>query len=524
MPAQGHSSEYDFLVLGAGMGGLTVASLLARAGHRVCVLEAHEHPGGRAHSFRMGDYTFCAATYYIFFCGEGEPVYNFLRKLGLHQHITFARLDPEGYDHFRCPSAGLSFRIPNGLDKWQDRLIDRYPACRAALIGFFTVLDKLIREWQQMPFFFTWKDYLAAPFRHPNLLRYRSWTLQRCFDQFRLPAEVQTILSTQIGDLGLPPARVSLLAYTLFVRSYGLGAYYPTRHFKGFIDAVAGLIQAAPGSRIEYNAEVKAIRVASGRVTGVETTDGRAFTGNIVISNMDPQTCVRLIGREQFPHRFLRKVDYRYSASSFTVYLGLRGIDLREHGFGNWNVWHFPHLDVNRAYQAQVEEGDLADPGLFLSTPTLLTPQGAGDVCPEDGQILQAATGCACEPFHELRKRDPEMSQQRERAVTERILDILEAHYVPGLRRHIVCQATGSPMTTVCYPGAPEGNNYGSELSPANVNFSRLKFKTPLSNLYFTGASAEYPSVGMTVVGGCRLYTHLTGDSVNPGWDLYGLL
>ena len=94
-------------------------------------------PGDAAHSFAIGRYTFCAAVHYIFFCGEGEPVHNFLKKIGLQDTVTFTRLDPEGYDRFSCPSAGLSFKIPSGLQKWSDRMIDRFPHHRAAIARSF---------------------------------------------------------------------------------------------------------------------------------------------------------------------------------------------------------------------------------------------------------------------------------------------------------------------------------------------------------------------------------------------------
>ncbi|MBV8078601.1 MAG: NAD(P)-binding protein, partial [Planctomycetaceae bacterium] len=82
---------YDYVIIGSGMAGLTVGALLAKAGKTVCMLEAHEYPGGCAHSFPIGRYTFCAAVHYIFSCGEGEPVDNFLKKVGLRESVTFER-------------------------------------------------------------------------------------------------------------------------------------------------------------------------------------------------------------------------------------------------------------------------------------------------------------------------------------------------------------------------------------------------------------------------------------------------
>ncbi len=116
-------SHYDDLVIGSGMGGLTVASLLSRAGRRVLVLEAHDVPGGYAHTFRMRDFRFCAQVHYIFNCGEGESIHNFLTKLGADEEVPFVRLDPEGFDHVVV--AGERVRIPTGLGKFRDRLIRR---------------------------------------------------------------------------------------------------------------------------------------------------------------------------------------------------------------------------------------------------------------------------------------------------------------------------------------------------------------------------------------------------------------
>jgi len=48
-------SAYDYLIVGSGMAGLTVGSLLANSGRRVLILEAHDAPGGYAHSFDMGE-------------------------------------------------------------------------------------------------------------------------------------------------------------------------------------------------------------------------------------------------------------------------------------------------------------------------------------------------------------------------------------------------------------------------------------------------------------------------------------
>ena len=130
--------DYDDIIIGSGMGGLTVGSLLARSGRRVLVLEAHDTPGGYAHTFRMRDYRFCAQVHYIFNCGEGESIHNFLSKLGVEREVPFVRLDPEGFDHVVV--AGERVRIPSGLGKFRERLTRRFPAAREPLRKYFATI------------------------------------------------------------------------------------------------------------------------------------------------------------------------------------------------------------------------------------------------------------------------------------------------------------------------------------------------------------------------------------------------
>lgn len=506
---------YDYVIIGAGMGGLTVGSLLARAGASVAVLEAHEYPGGCCHTFPMGKYRFCAAVHYIFSCGEGEPVHNLLRALGLLETVTFERLDPEGFDHFSCPSAGLRFRIPSGLAKWCRRLCDRFPSEARGIAGFFDTVTALSSQLRRLPDDPSGLGIVRAAWDAPHVVWHRTTTLQQLFDRHRLSAPVQAILSTQLGDVGLPPREVSLLIYAALVSSYADGAYYPTEHFKHFIDAIVGVITQARGCDVFYNSEVRRVRVERGRVAAVVTADGREIRGARFICNADPKWFVRTMGAEHFPREFLDRVAYDYSAASFSVYLGVRGIDLRDHGFGNWNVWHYPGLDVNAAYAEQHDRDDLGDPWIFMSTPTLCSPRATSRHAPEGEQILELITTCGYRPFEQRASRGRREYTARKLEIRDRMIEIVERHYIPGLRKHLAMRVAGTPTTNRRYLWAPHGNIYGSALTPANVSATRLKARSPIDNLFFTGASAGFPSIGGTVGAGIGLYTDLTGRSIS---------
>lgn len=494
---------FDDLVIGAGMAGLTTAALLAAVGRSVLVLEAHDMPGGYAHTFRMGAYRFCAQVHYIFNCGEGEPVHELLRRLGLDDEVRFRRLDPEGFDHIVV--AGDRYRIPNGLEKYRDRLIRRFPDDARPIRRYFETIMALGRELDAMPKAPRLGDYLGAPFRFPHLLRYQKWTLQRLYDDLRMPARLQAVLAGQAGDYLLPPAEVSLLLHVALVRGYDRGAYYPEKHYLHFIGSIANQIATRPGCQLLLETAVERILVENDRVVGVRTSDGRIFRASRYISNVDPRSTAALIGEQFLPRSFLRKLAYGYSGATITIYLGIRGLDLRDHGFGSFNVWHYPDDDLNAIYRRQ-EAGDLDDPWLFMSTPTLHTDEPG--LCPPGTQILELATSAAYAPFKELRERDPASYHREKKRIRDRILSIVEERYVPNLSRHVVRMVTGTPATNERYCRAPDGNAYGSALTPANVR-RRVPFATPLPNLWLVNASSGFPSVAGTVAAGMDLVARL---------------
>ncbi|MBI4820703.1 MAG: NAD(P)/FAD-dependent oxidoreductase [Deltaproteobacteria bacterium] len=496
-------ATFDDLVIGSGMGGLTVAALLAESGRRVLVLEAHDTAGGYAHTFRMGKYRFCAQVHYIFGCGEGEPVDELLRRIGLRDQVRFHRLDPEGFDQIVV--SGTRFRIPAGFSKFRDRLVRRFPEAKEALWRYFATIMALREELALLPDRISWRDWLSAPFRFPKLLKYRNATLQELYDEVAMPAELQAVLAGQSGDYLLPPEKVSLLLHVALIVGYDNGAYYPEKHYSHLVDSVTDRIGSRPGCSILFEREVSHIRSKNGRVSEVQTKSGEIFRAERYISNVDPRKTMELL---EGANDARPDLSYGYSCSNFTLYLGVKGLDLRDHGFGAWNVWHYPHLDLNRMYRDQLDRRDLSNPWLFMSTPTLHTD--APGLAPPGHQILEVATACSYEHFEALRAEGRASYSREKRRVRDRIIDIIEESYVPGLREHLAIHVAGTPLTNETFCRSPRGNAYGSELTPENMR-ARVDFETPIENLFLVNATAGFPSIGGTVGAGLKLFARLSG-------------
>lgn len=504
-------TDCDDLVIGSGVGGLSVAALLAASGRRVIVLEAHDSPGGYAHSFRVRDYRFCAQVHYIFNCGEGECVHALLDRLGLAGEVPFVRLDPEGFDHVVV--GGERTRVPNGLLKYQARLLRRYPTCEAPIRAYFRAVAQIGEELDLLgdaPLGWSFET-LKQVYRCRHLLRYLRTTLGEFYDQVGMPRRLRAILAGQCGDYLLPPRDVSFLLHAALVFLYDRGAYYPRGHFFHFVESLVGAIRARLGCDVRLGHEVERVHVEGGRVACVEVRGGARFSARRYISNVDPRATARLAGEAHFAAD-RRRLDYDYSSGTITLYLGVAGLDLREHGFGSFNVWHYPHDDLDRVYDDQLVRHDLRDPWLFMSTPTLHSD--APGLCPPGHQILEVATSCDHAHFARLRQSDRRAYNQEKKRLRETILDVIEAHYVPRLRDHLAMRVMGTPATNERFCRAPAGNSYGAALTPRNVTLAKGPYQSALDNLWLVNATAGFPSVAGTAAAGIRLYRELTGDAV----------
>ncbi len=504
--------EYDAVSIGTGMAALAVGTLLAASGRRVCMLEAHDIPGGYVHSFAQGEFFFCAQIHYIWGCGRGQRIWRFLEKLGLEQEILFEPLDPLGYDHVILPDR-RRVAIPCGFDRLADNIDAACPGQGPRVRAFTALLEELTREVKALPSHIRWWEYLSQGWRFLTLLRYQKKTLQEVFDEFGLSPEAQAILIANSGNFMCPPEALSILAYNGLFSGYNSGAYYPRKHFRFMVDRLVRAITDRPGCHVYYEQEVVGVSTRGDRVTEVLTRDGKLFRAPLFICNADPQRMSHIIGREKFPPEFVKALSYDYSWTAVTVYLGLRGIDLRDHGFGRHNTWHLEQWDLNRTWREAVN-ADWSRPWMFMATPTLHTPEGG--TCPPGTQILELATAADYDHFRRLRDNDPRAYRAEKRKVEQRLLDLVEQHHVPNLRRHIALHVAGSPTTNEDFCWAPRGHAYGQHLTPENMGLSRLKSHTPWSNFHWCSAASGYPGVNGTVGTGMQLYMDLTGDRF---WD-----
>ena len=492
-PSLRAGEHYDALVLGAGWGGLTAASLLAKAGRRVAVLEARDRAGGCGQSFTCEGFTFCAEMQYLMGCGPGGVVQQWLHALQLDEVVTFNSLDPDGFDRIDLP--GGTFRIPMGPQRLQAALVEAFPADRAALTDLFAILRRIEAELAVSGI--DLKRLERHPFEFKETVLYGPWPVTRVFEHLGLSPRARAVLAGQCGDVGLAPENEPLLCLHALLYGYGESAHFPKRGMGFFVDRVVDYL-TSHGGTLSYETPVTRIVREGDRIAWVETPRGM-FSADLVISNIDPARTFAMIEGAPTPR-------YEQSSSCFTIFLGL-DVDLATRGFGRFNVWSYPDENLNAAVERTTLHHEYGDPSFFLATPSLYADPGV--LAPAGHTTVQIVVLSDFDWFATAAREGRHEAEAKR--VADEILTAIERRLLPDLRSHRLMQEVWSPVDLAAHVGLERGGVYGARLDLQNRVLHRVSRRTPFKNLYLTGATAGAPGLQGVVGASMRLVERLLG-------------
>lgn len=477
-------AEPHTLIIGAGIGGLTVAALLLRAGRRVTVLESHVYPGGSAGTFFYKGYRFDAGATLAGGFSPGGPHARLGELLGLEWPVRPA--DPAWVTHL----PGLSVTQWADPAAWQAERERAFPGSG----GFWALQERLADlAWDLSTRSFPWppgspRDLLrlaaalrprtlaAAPYLFSNLgsLIPRS-----------APPELTTFLDAQ---LIISAQTVSAQANALYAAAALDLPRRGVNHVRGGIGALAHTLVEwirANGGQVHYRQAVEKIEPRGGQAWRVKTRKGVEWEGDQIVANLQPRALADLLGPAA-PPALRRESGRARGWGAFMLYLG---VDRRLIPPG---LPDHHQVVVNPA----LPPGEGNTVFLSLSDPDDETRAPAGL------RTLTLSTHTAVEDWWRAFRADPQAYAARKEAYTQRCLDAAE-RALPGLRSALRLCLPATPLTFQFYTRRPLGMVGGS---PQTSLLRARGPRTGLPNLWLVG-DAIFPgqSTAGVTLGGMRV-------------------
>ncbi len=487
----GSNEKWDTIIIGSGAGGLASAICLSRAGHKVLVLEQHDVPGGWCHSFYLNGHRFTPGVHYVGLVGEGESTNDLYRGLGIANELVFFRMNPKAYEHVLVGKE--RFDYPSNLDELIERLSERFPEEKKGISKYLNLVRTVSSEFYSVPHIKGFWRKLTIPFRTRHMGKYGLFSLRRVINWHIKDPLLKSILNIQCGDHGVQPNNVPFILHSALMSHYFSGSYYPMGGGGALIKAMTNVIKKYNG-KVSTNKEVKRILLDGKKqkiAIGVELENGEKFFANQIISNADVGiTYNNLVGKENLSNKLRKKLaKTKYSCTSLMLFLTV-DMDVRKAGLDSGNIWVMPEIDTDDFYdnimKADIEQGDAFE-GMFISCTTLKDPPSF------DGKhhTIEAITFINYKAFEKFKDEKEQRSQAyldfKER-LTQKMLNGIEK-VVPGIKKHIVHQELGTPVTNEYYINTTEGNVYGTEKSLKHIGPFAFKAKSEIKNLYMCGAS-----------------------------------
>ena len=481
--------KYDYLVIGAGLSGLSSALLLARFGFKVAVVEQAVRPAPLIEGFVRNNVYFETGFHYAGGLEDGGVLDRNLRLLGIAGHLQKVAFDPLAYDTVVQPESGFNFSFPQGYEALGDVLRERFPTHRQAVGEYFERLQQVTRK---LPYYHYHSQGASSS---SGLSLLHDQNLAQVLDELAITGELRTLLQVHCLLHGSLPSEVPFAIHAGVVDGY----YRSAHTFKGggraLVTALVTVLNQC-GVDLFCRHRVEEIELtAAGAIDGIRCTNGVRIQASGCLATLHPQALLKLLPDSVFRPVYRRRLAaLEESPGAEIVFLRcerqrgstLGARSLQAHKFGGRNFFFLPGpgkgiFDL---------EMPLSERLLYLNFSGV---GGSGGSDASDSDWEGGVTAILPAPYYESGKTvisSAKYADEKRRTgelVRERIASLL-----PELELGLEVECVATSKTLKRINASTRGSLYGVKHMVGQFNPAA---KTRLAGLFLAGQATAAPGL-----------------------------
>jgi len=478
-------SGIDHIVIGSGMGGLTAATWLAKAGKKVVVFERHNVPGGFTHSFKRANaFQWDVGVHYVGNMHKESPL------RGLFDFLTDYKLDwePMGEVYDVAQIAGDSYEFKAGKENLRKQLFEYFSNDTQAIDKYFKLIAKANKSGSAF--------FLEKTFR-PILSKSLGWIFRKMYRRYSRKTTLEVlceltinkrliaVLCTQCGNYGLSPKYSSFAAHAMVVGHFMEGGYFPKggpeQIWKKTLEKLC-----AQGGKVYTNSDVKEIVTENKRVKGIKIGD-RFIACKSVISNAGiHNTFNQLLSDKAKQKNNFDFQNLKPSVGHMCLYVGLDRSD-EELKLPRYNVWCYDNDNFDDVFE-NITLQDAPKKFAYISFPSAKDPEWQ-EKHPGTATIQALSIGryewflkYEAQPWNKRGEEYISLKKEFEETMIKRLYKLF-----PQIKGHVVAIEVSTPLSTRHFSNYQHGEIYGLEHSPDRFELPFLRSETKIKGLRLVG-------------------------------------
>lgn len=487
------------IIVGAGIGGLATANILAKAGYDVSIYEKNAQPGGRAGMMEVDGFRF-----------DTGPSWYLMPEVFDHYFSLFGTTSKEELDLVRLsPAYKAFFENADPVTITSDPKRDAAtfeaiePGAGQKLKEYVEKGDE-IYQLSLQHFLYTnfssFKDFAKKDIirRGRLMTRLALMPIDRYVRQFVTDQRLQQILEYPMVFLGTSPFSAPALYSLMSALDFREGVFYPQGGLYTIIEKLKKIGDSLDVT-YHYNSPVNRILSADGHASGIQLENDTTVDADIVISNADLHfTETKLLSSKDrtYPESYWKNKEP--GPSALLMYLGVKGKlpELEHH-----NLFFVKNWEEN--FKAIFQTKTLPSPAsIYLCKPSATDPT----VAPKGHENVFVLVPLP--PGIKTTKSDIQ-------EIVDKYLEQIEKHFgIDDLRERIVVKRFFGPHDFENKFNAWQG----TALGPSHILRQSAMFRTgnksrKLKNLYYVGGFTT-PGIGlpMCLIGAEMVYKRIVCD------------